>query len=53
MRGELLEDNSISTGRSMSGKAASLPLPGWEGGKGGGGSRESSARLASSCARRR
>ena len=53
MRGELLEDNSSSADRSMSGKAASLPLPGWEEGKGGGSSSESSARPASSCARRR
>ena len=34
MRGELSKDNSSSSGRSMSGKAASLPLPGWERGKG-------------------
>ena len=43
MRGELPEDNSSSVGRSMSGKAASLPLLGWEGGKGGGGSCERTA----------
>ena len=53
MRGELPKDNSSSAGRSMFGKAASLPFPEWEGGKGGGGSRESSAQLASNCARMR
>ena len=52
-RGELPEDNSSSAGRSMSsGIAASLPLPGREGGKGRGGSCDSSAQLASNCAHR-
>ena len=48
-RGELPEDNSSSAGKSISsGVAASLPLPGREGGKGRGVSRDCTAQLASS-----
>ena len=48
-RGELPEDNSSSAGKSISsGVATSLPLPGREGGKGRGGSRDCTAQLASS-----
>ena len=53
-RRELLEDNSSSADRSISSCAAvSLPLPGLEGGKGRGGSRDCSARLASNWVRKR
>ena len=52
--GELPEDNSSSVGRSMSSSiVASLPLPGREGGKGLGGSRNCLARLVSNWAPRR
>ena len=47
-RGELPEDNSSSASRSISsGTTISLPLSGQERGKGQGGSRDWSARLAS------
>ena len=50
--GELPEDNSSSAGRSISsGAAVSLPLPGWEGGNGQGGSRDWSAWPASNWVR--
>ena len=53
-RGELLEDNSLSTGRSISfGATVSLPLQGKERGKGRGGSRDWLARLTSNWVRGR
>ena len=46
--GELPKDSSSFAGRSMSTRAAgSLPLPGWKGGNGRGGSRSCSPRPAS------